>query len=483
MNIRSLAVRVALVTSAAFALIVSTASASSNAEIEAAFKKGATYLEKQQLSTGGFNSDWDLGALAAAGVAAVNVQGEHEKVKDTNNARTWYRRLLSNEESTKWPEKSIPTEYERASLNAYAAGIDPSRVAVTQNLIAGIASYYNKEHPGYYGEPETFEGTIFAVLAFAEAKTEEGVQRVPQALLEQSATIIENNQHTDGGWNYQKAEGDATVKESAAEPDTTGAALAALCNAGRSPSTNESIKKGLTYLKGLLKSSGAFESEFEVNTDSNAWVVSGLSACKISPQEEGFTNKETKKTPVAFLISQQLTSGVSESELYGFKYLTTQTAPNEYSSQDAVRSLAGALKTEEKTEKPIGFTAPPPTPTGGAEQWVQSTEFSSSKSTKSSLALIVNNGAGTFKVCSVSIAPGKGTTTLEAVLKAAESASTPKECVTSFKSESSEAITQINGYPETAAPDWDVSINGGTEEQAKTSKVIHLGDTIYLRLA
>jgi hypothetical protein len=100
---------------------------------------------------------------------------------------------------------------------------------------------------------------------------------------------------------------------------------------------------------------------------------------------------------------------------------------------------------------------------------------------KSPLGLIINNGSGTLKVCSVSIAPEATTTTLEAVLKAAEAKSTPSSCVTSHASEAStKAITQINGYPSTPTPEWDISINGGAQEQAKTATVIHLGDTIYL---
>jgi hypothetical protein len=287
---------------------------------------------------------------------------------------------------------------------------------------------------------------------------------VPQVLLAKSIAVVEANQHTDGGWNYQKAEGNEEIRKSAAEPDTTGAAMAALCNAGVS-NASEVIKKGAAYLKSLLiNASGAFESEFGANTDSNAWAVSGLNACGISPQEAGFTTKE-KKTPIDFLISQQLTGG-------GFRYLTSGSSVNEYSSQDAIRSLAGA-----------GFTTTPPVPTGGIERWFAESNFNTN-ATKSPLAVIINNGTSTLKFCSVSIAPEAVTTTLEAVLKAAEAGSTPTGCVTGHKSEStSKAITQINGYPSTAAPEWDVSIDGGTEEQAKTNKVIHLGDTIYLRLA
>jgi hypothetical protein len=460
---RHLTCRLALVAAGACALLTPAAAAatSTTAEIEASVANGVTYLKSAQLTTGGFESDWDLSALAAGGTAAVNVQ----KAGATTNARNWYQQLVGNNTATKWPKEAIATEYERAALNAYAAGIDPARVSKTQDLIAGIASFYQNANQGYYGSPTVFEGAIFGLLALTDAKTESGVQRVPQVLLAKSIAVVEANQHTDGGWNYQRAEGNEEIRNSAAEPDTTGAAMAALCNAGVSK-TSEVIKKGAAYLKTLLvNASGAFESEFGANTDSNAWAVSGLNACGIGAQEEGFTTKE-KKTPIDFLISQQLTGG-------GFRYLTTGSSVNEYSSQDAIRALAGA-----------GFTKTPPVPTGGLEQWVAESSFSTSKSVKSPLAVIINNGTSTLKFCSVSLAPEATTTTLEAVLKAAEAASTPSECVTGHKSESAtKAITQINGYPATAAPEWDVSIDGGSEEQAKTTKTIHLGDTIYLRLA
>jgi hypothetical protein len=432
---------------------------STPAEIEASISKGVTYLKSVQQANGGFASDWDLSSLAAAGVAAANVK----KAGASTDARTRYRELVGN--ASTWPSEAKVTEYERAALNAYAAGIDPARVSKTQNLIAQIASYYQTANPGYYGEPSVFEGTLFALLALADTKTRTGVQRVPQALLEKSIAVVEANQHTDGGWNYQKAEGSEEIRKSAAEPDTTGAAMAALCTAGVSK-TSGVIVKAKEYLESLLvSSSGAFSSAFGVNTDSNAWAVSGLGACGINPQEEGFTSKE-KKTPIDFLISQQLTGG-------GFRYPTSGSTVNEYSSQDAVRALAGA-----------GFTVTPPVPSGGLEQWFAESNFSTSKTVKSPLALIINNGTSTLKVCSVAVAPEEATTTLETVLKAAEAGSTPKECVISHQSEAgTKAITQINGFPSTPAPKWELSIDGAAETQAKLTSAVHLGDTIYLRLA
>ncbi len=464
---RTQTLRRALIAACVCALLAPAAASAtaSSAEIEASVEKGVAYLKTLQQTNGGFE-DWDLSAFAAAHVAAANL----EKTGAETDARTWYRKLVGNTET--WPGKEpVVTDYERAALNAYAAGIDPARVSKTQNLVAQIASYYEPTSPGDYG-PGGFNGTVFALLALADTKTEGGVQRVPQALLTKSIEVVKANQHTDGGWTWEKAEGNETKLKAAAEPDMTGAAMAALCTAGVSKSEGVLVK-AKEYLEADLKAeskgSGAFESEFHANTDSNAWAVSGLNACGINPQEEGFTTKE-KHTPIEFLISQQLKSGA---ESGGFKYLTTGTTANEYSSQDAIRALAGA-----------GFTATPPVPTGGLEQWFAESNFSTSKTVKSPLALIINNGTPTLKVCSVSVAPAEATTTLETVLKAAEAGSTPKECVTSHKSESAtKAITQINGYPSTPAPEWDLSIDGSAEELAKTSKVIHLGDTIYLRLA
>ncbi len=419
------------------------------------------YLKSLQTSSGsipGAGGEWSLTSLAAAGTAAANVR----KSEGSTSARSWYRALIGN--ASAWPETSKPsiTEYERAALAAYAAGIDPARVSQTQNLIAQIISRYQTANPGYYGEPGLFEGTIFALLALADTRTREGAQRVPQVLLEQSIAVLRANQHNDGGWSFARVEGNEEALKAAAEPDTTGAAMAALCSAGVK-STESVIVKAKEYLQSLLiASSGAFKAEFGANTDSNSWAVQGLNACGISAQEAGFTTS-AKKTPIDFLISQQLSSGA-------FRYLTTETSANELASADAVRALAGA-----------GFTATPPVPAGGLPQWEYETSFSSSTAVKSPLALIINNGTSTLKACSVSVAPGSSTTTLEAVLRAAEASSSPTGCVTGFKSEG-QSITQINGSPATAAPDWNVSIDGGAEAGAATTTVIHVGDTIYLRL-
>jgi hypothetical protein len=462
---RSLIRRIAVIAIGICCLLSpAAASATSTPEqILSSRSKGVTYLEGLQETSGGFLSDWDIDSIASTGVAAANVK----KAGATTDARSWYQKLVANELATKWPEKAIVTEYERAALVGYAAGIDPARFSKAQNLIAGVASFYQPASPGYYGPPENLNGTVFALLALEETKTVGGVQRVPQALLKKTVEVIEKNQHTNGGWTWEKAEGNEIKLKAASEPDMTGAAMAALCGA-KVANTEPTITKGEAYLKSiLLASTGGFESEFGENTDSNAWAVQGLDACKIEPQGSEFTAPVTKKTPIDFLISEQLTS-----PLGAFKYQPAKATANEYSSQDAVRALAGA-----------GFTVSPPVPTGSPKpaQWSAASGFA--KTVKSPLTLIINNESEALKVCSVSLsstAAEAETVSLEKVLIAAEAASSPTGCVSGHASEGG-AISQLNGFPATPKALWDYSVDGAAEKQATLTSAIHLGDTIYLR--
>jgi hypothetical protein len=424
------------------------------------------YLKAQQLSSGefpGFGREWVPTALAAAHVAATNVR----QGTAGTDARTFYRALIGDPAT--WPGGSEPpvSDFDVAALSAYAAGIDPARVSATQNLIAQIAARYQDANPGYYGEPGFFNGSVFALLALAETRTRSGTARVPQALLDESVRVVRANQHTDGGWTFFRAEGNREALEAAAEAEMTGAAMASLCDAGV-PSTDGAIVAAKNFLVAQLKAeasgNGAFATEFGPNTDSNAWAVQGLDACHIPAQGTEFTTAKGK-TPIDFLISQQLTGG-------GFRIEPSETSANLYSTQDAVRALAGA-----------GFTAAPPTPKS-APRWVFEKEFSSSPSVVAKLTLIVNDGSSPVRACAVSIAPGAPSATLAKVLEAAESASAPAKCVTGFTpATGSGAITSIDGLPSPPEAKWNVSVDGSAEGQAKRSKLFHIGDTIYLRLA
>lgn len=455
--------RSALLAAAVCSLLVpATASASATSEqITTATSNGVTYLKGLQNSeTGaisGFGGDWALTAFAAAKVAPADV---NKGGKEGTDARSWYEKEVG---AAGWPGGgAVATDFERAALIAYAAGIDPARVSKRQNLIAQVASYYQPASPGYYGS--TFNATVFGLLALAGAKTTGGSLRVPQVVLDQAVAAVRANQHTDGGWTWEKAAGSEEALKKASEPDMTGAAMAALCTAGVA-NTNETVVNAKKYLVSKFnKTSGAIESAFGVNTDTVAWAVQGLKACGLDPQAAEFTGSGPKfNTPLNFLISQQLGGG-------GFRYGTAGSTPEPYASQDAVRALGSG-----------GFTATPPAPAKGP-QWKGVTEFASGETETTSLALIVDDGVSALRICSVSLAPKATTTTLATVLDAAVEATTPAECISGYQPGAGEgAITQINGYPAVPAEKWNVSIDGAAAAQAKRSTTIHVGDTIYLK--
>lgn len=457
---RHLTARLALLAALLVSLALPTlASATATPEqISTSLSRGLTYLKGLQVESGeipGFGGDWSLTAFAAAGKAPaeVNISG-----KEGHDARSWYGGVVG---AAGWPEGGTATDIERGTLVAYAAGIDPARVSKRQNLIAKVASTYQPASPGYYGE--TFNATVFGLLALADAKTTGGVKRFPPKVYEGAIAAIEANQHTDGGWTYQKAAGNETALKSASEPDLTGAAMAALCTAGV-PTTKETIVKARKYLVSVFeKTTGAFKSEFGNNTDSNAWAIDGLKACEINPQGTEFTGSGTQKpTPLNFLINQQLSGG-------GFRY-TTGTSADEYASQDAVRALGAG-----------GFTAAPPKPSVGP-QWKYETEFGTGASETDSLALVIENGSAPLKICSVTFAPRATVTTLAKVLDAAVAGTTPASCVTSYLPSTGEGpITQINGAPTTPEARWKIGIDGSALQVAERKTPIHIGDTIYLK--
>ncbi|WP_046501148.1 prenyltransferase/squalene oxidase repeat-containing protein [Streptomyces odonnellii] len=464
---RKLSLRPALTVAAALGAFTMTtlpaAATSTPAQIATSKTNGVGYLKTLQAADGsyagtGLSNEWAFSAFASAGTAAVDVTPGGDASK---NARTVYRALLA---TSGWPSTSpVVTDYERATLNAYAAGIDPARVSASRNLIADIYGYWQTTEPGYFGPSANFNGTVFAALALNGARTQSGQVRIPQSLRDAMVTRIRANQHNDGGWNFSKAEGNPGQLGATSDIDMTGAAMAALCVSGV-PNTDTDIVQAKAFLKSkLVANSGAFNAMFGVNTDSNGWAVSGLNACGINPQTGDFLTS-MGKTPVDFLIAQQFSPGG------GFKYLPSDTVPSAYASIDGLRAVAGG-----------GFTAAPPVPvTPGAPQWVSQSSLTSGTATK--LALTVDDGAGNLKVCAVALTPTGSTTTLGAVLDAATSAATPSGCVTSVTpSSGTGTVTALNGKANSGSNTWKASVDGSAFATAARAQTIGVGDTIALR--
>lgn len=433
------------------------AAAAGPAQIQQSQQSAVAYLRSQQLESGAFNgfgSEWALSALAAAKVAPAEVKAS----PTGTDARSYYRTKIGNPST--WPSSEAHvTDYENAALAAYAAGIDPARVSASQNLIARIVAGYDTATPGYYGEHGFLNGTVFALMALADTHTHNGTERVPTVLLEQSIEALRANQHTDGGWTYLTAAGDSEALAGPSEAETTGAAMAALCGAGV-PSSNQTITAAEHFLASDLEAessgNGAFATEFGPNTDSNAWAVEGLNACGLSAQSAELTTSQGK-TPLDFLISQQLGGG-------GFGYEVGEASANLYSSQDALRALAGA-----------GFTTTPAKTHAGMPKWVAQASFEAG--VPAQVTLIVEGSQ--LHPCAVSFTPGGPTATLASVLAAAKISASPAGCVSSFAPESGKgAVTAIDG--QTAAGGWQVSVDGGKPKAAKTTTKVKVGSTLAL---
>lgn len=436
------------------------AHAASGSEVKNAKETAVSYVRSQQSSSGAFTAfggEWTLSALAAAGVAAAEV-----KTSETaTDARSYYRSLVGNPAT--WPGGSEPpvTDYETAALAAYAAGIDPGRVSADQNLIAQVIARYQLARPGYYGEPGLLNGTVFGLLTLADARTTAGRQRVPASLLAPSVEAVRANQHSDGGWSYTTAAGSKEALEAPAEAEFTGATMAALCGAGVSPS-DPAIVDAEHFLAADLQAetagTGAFAAEFGPNTDTNAWAVEGLNACGLQAQSAALTSARGK-TPLDFIISQQLAGG-------GFRYEPAEAGANLYSSQDALRALAKG-----------GFTAKPPLPKNGAPRWSYQATFTAG--VRAQVSVLV---AGTpVHPCAVSVLPSATTVSLAEVLETAQRAATPAGCVTELGPASGTGpIVSVNGQTPPAGGSWRVSIDGGTEKEARRSTRVGLGATVYL---
>ncbi|ANW17074.1 hypothetical protein I3J09_01925 [Streptomyces clavuligerus] len=449
----------------ALALMAPHAVATSTpAQIAAATGYGVGYLKSLQAADGsyagpGLSNEWAFTAFAAAGTAVADVAPGGDQSK---NARTVYRALLS---SPGWPVSSTPpvTDFERAALNAYAAGIDPARVSASRNLIADIYGYWQSAEDGYFGPSASFNGTVFGALALAGAKTQTGAQRVPKAVLDRTVTRIRANQHNDGGWNFSKAEGDPAQLGAPSDIDMTGAAMAALCSSGV-PATDPDIVQARTFLKNkMVAASGGFNSMFGANVNSNGWAVSGLNACGINPQTGDFVST-FGRTPVDFLI------GLQFQPAGGFRYKPGDASPTAYGSIDALRAVAGG-----------GFTSAPAQPvTAGVPRWVAQPSFTAGTTAK--VALSVDTGTGSPKVCAVSFTPTGPTATLGEVLAAATGGATPAGCVTAvLPSSGTGTVTSLNGLANSGGSTWKASVDGSALTGATRGRVINVGDTVALR--
>ena len=428
---------------------------SSQPQIDAAIEKAIVYVRGQQeLPTGampGFGGDWTATALAAAGVHPADVRGPG------GGDPSFQDFLLEEYAQPSWnedPPGGTVAEFSRATLIAAAAGLDPARLAANGNQPAQLASRWNPATGGFGEAGGTgTNSVIFSILAMR-------VTPLPGWALAPAVTFLRRNQHDDGGWGFGTALTPVAQSEPS-EEDTTGAAVAALCEAGV-PAYDPAVASALSFLRGrLINATGAIDYVWGPNSDVNAWVVSGLNACGIDPQSAAWTTA-AGKTPVDFLLSLQVAAGP---EAGGFGIEDTSFA-SLYSTQDALRAISGAA-----------FAAGAPPRENPAEPQLRPLP-EVADGTPVPHVLAVELAPGNVRICKVTAPSGAP---LTEVLAAAETSSHPAGCVTWF-SLADDEVESIGGvFPEGADEAWLARLDFGPAEVA-AGQPVGFGEVISLRI-
>ena len=256
---------------AVLGMVPAGAAAATQEEIADSIQSATGWIRGQQnLTTGaleGFGADWAMSALAEAQVSPADVHGPALGAPSLDDF------FLSEWTSAPFTEPTVPNEnqnpshkiagdFSRIILNSYAGGLQPSALSAQQNAVAQLASLYR--FGGSYGNEGAVNETVFGTLAMSAVEA-------PYGLLAKSAEYLRRNQNEDGGWRFTA--GSPSAKS---EAELTGAALAALCVTGATPA-DPAVARGVAFLEAQFDpATGAFNTPFGPNADTNAWALDGL---------------------------------------------------------------------------------------------------------------------------------------------------------------------------------------------------------------
>ncbi len=407
---------------------------------------GAGWFQDNQQESGELGSDWGMTALAAAGINAADVS---TSLIDPS-AQDFYLgdwRLSG--------PGGAGADAERGILAGVAGGIQVSRLsssadAERSNLVARLAELFDGTQ---IGEPGLLNDDIFGVLALHQAGA-------PTVLLQSLVDQLRTEQHADGGWSWNAS------PSAPSDTDMTGSVVAAFCAAGVTPS-DPNLERALDLLHSLQDpATGGFIAPPEsfgigLNTDTTAWVLSGLIQCGIDPQGSEWTTS-SGKTALDYLVSMQ--------EPDGHFAWTEEFDGGVFETYSSVRPLGG-----------VAFSSEPPARVDGTSPAVRPADPVPAGTTVP-VTLVIDHGAGAddVRMCRVDVTTSAG---LDQLLAAAKAGSRPGGCVTQFSLSSGAAgigVSSLDGVGEAAGNGWRVQI-GGAEPEAQTARPIGLGDLVFLR--
>lgn len=437
----------------AFAALVSwTASADAYvtpAQAEHAAERGANWFQANQEESGSIGSDWGMTALAAAGINAADVS--------TSLADPSAQDFYLDEWQSIGPG-GAGTDAERGILAGVAGGIQPSRLSpstadtTTSNLVARVAELFDGTQ---IGEAGLLNDDIFGVLALHQAGA-------PQPILGEIVDYLRPHQHSDGGWTWNAS------LSAPSDTDMTGSVVAAFCAAGVTTSDPD-LQQAFALLHSLQDpATGGFINPPEsfgigLNTDTTAWVTSGLIQCGIDPQGPEWTTSQGK-TPLDYLVSLQRPDGHFD--------WTEEFGGGAFETYSSVRPLGG-----------IAFSAAPPARFDGTSPAVRPVAPIAAATTVP-ITLVIDHGPGSgdVRMCRVDVATGAD---LEQVLADAKASSSPAGCVAGFDVSADASgvhVESLDGVTETTDYEWRASLDGGAL-QSEVAGTAGLGDLVFLQFA
>lgn len=413
---------------------------------------GGQWLASKQTASGslpGFNSDWAVTAVAAAGINAADVQ---QPAAERSLQDFWQEQYAD----PMWAE--LPPAYTgvgqigKAALIAHSAGLNTSRITTDVNLAATLASTYNP-NTGLFGTNAAPNAVGFALLALPDLG-------LPGSLAGPIVDSLLSSQYDDGGWGLSASGG------SSGDTDITGSVLGMLCSNGLAPG-HPAIDEGLAFLKGKQdEDSGAIFSDSPWLSDPNsptmAWALTGLLACGVDPQGTEWTTS-TGKNPLDGAFDLRLPNGE-------FMYHPSYGAghsDNVNATEAMVRALSGNL-----------FSAEPPARIDPSKPRIRPVSPVAA-GTEVPVALSIEDGQSRTRLCAVKIAAGTG---LADLLAKAQIDSIPAGCIDGFTLQDS-WVAAVNGAAaENPDGGWAVSIDGSAERRAGNQQIEH-GAVVSLRLS
>jgi Collagen triple helix repeat (20 copies) len=437
----------------ALAALPALASATAPAEIAAAREKARSYLLAKVSATGEptdvegetnfepsrYSTDWAAVGLAALGVNAADAANGGPSLQDFLAGE--YASPTGGYVGT--PESLFLEERERLALTAHAAGLDTSRVAAAQNFPARVVAGWNPALGTIGGTASTasVQPVALGLLALATSPTPRWAEAPIIASLRQL-------QESDGGW----------TEPDFARAETTGLALAALCEAGV-PAYDPTVRAGVSYLHGKKEVNGSIEGG---GTEATSFAVIGMNACGVDLDGPEWT---AGPTPVDYLLSAQVASGPGEG---GYPFEAGET-PYVYASVLATLAISGD-----------GLIIEPPARANPALPSLRPTPAVADGTTVSH-ELAIEGATGAVRMCDIEGPSGASLRTLLADAQAETFPSYPEGCVGSFTYEGSKLATLNGQGPENADQSWVLRLDRGNEAVAG-EQAVPFGDVIALRV-